>query len=281
MKENKSLAVFENKNIRKIWHKEEWWFSIVDVVNALTGSPEPRRYWSDLKIKIVNEIGFELYVIIVQLKLLASDGKKYLTDCSNTEGLFRIIQSIPSKKAEPFKLWLAKVGYERIQEIEDPELAQNRARSYFELKDYPKEWIEKRLRGIVIRQDLTNEWDKRDVKKGKEYSILTNEISKATFNKTIKEYKKFKGLHNPKENIRNNMTDWELILTMVGEKATTDITIAKDSKGFSECKNSAISGGEIAGNTRKEIEEKTGKSLVSKKNYFNIKNTKKIIKKSD
>ena len=281
MKENKSLAVFENKNIRKIWHKEEWWFSIVDVVNALTGSPEPRRYWSDLKIKIVNEIGFELYVIIVQLKLLASDGKKYLTDCSNTEGLFRIIQSIPSKKAEPFKLWLAKVGYERIQEIEDPELAQNRARSYFELKDYPKEWIEKRLRGIVIRQDLTNEWDQRDVKKGKEYSILTNEISKATFNKTIKEYKKFKGLHNPKENIRNNMTDWELILTMVGEKATTDITIAKDSKGFSECKNSAISGGEIAGNTRKEIEEKTGKSLVSKKNYFNIKNTKKIVKKSD
>ncbi len=281
MKENKSLAVFENKNIRKIWHKEEWWFSIVDVVNALTGSPEPRRYWSDLKIKIVNEIGFELYVIIVQLKLLASDGKKYLTDCSNTEGLFRIIQSIPSKKAEPFKLWLAKVGYERIQEIEDPELAQNRARSYFELKDYPKEWIEKRLRGIVIRQDLTNEWDQRDVKKDKEYSILTNEISKATFNKTIKEYKKFKGLHNPKENIRNNMTDWELILTMVGEKATTDITIAKDSKGFSECKNSAISGGEIAGNTRKEIEEKTGKSLVSKKNYFNIKNTKKIIKKSD
>ena len=224
---------------------------------------------------------FELSTICRQLKLIANDGKFRTTDCSNTEGLFRIIQSIPSKKAEPFKLWLAKVGYERIQEIEDPELAQNRARSYFELKDYPKEWIEKRLRGIVIRQDLTNEWDQRDVKKDKEYSILTNEISKATFNKTIKEYKKFKGLHNPKENIRNNMTDWELILTMVGEKATTDITIAKDSKGFSECKNSAISGGEIAGNTRKEIEEKTGKSLVSKKNYFNIKNTKKIIKKSD
>jgi NAD-dependent DNA ligase len=211
------------------------------------------------------------------LKLLAEDGKLRETDCANTKTMFRIIQSIPSKKAEPFKQWLAKVGYERVQEIENPELAQDRVKKYYELKGYPKDWIDKRLRGIAIRQELTDEWKQRNVGGGKEFSILTNEISKATFDKTIKQYKDFKGLVTKNQNLRDNMTDWELILTMVGEKSTTDITDAKDSQGFNECKDSAVEGGTIAKHTREEIEEKTGKKIVSKENYVGL-TGKKMIK---
>jgi len=267
------LVVFEDKKIRRIWHNDELYFSIVDVVSVLDVSSVPKRYWSDLKIKLEQE-GFESYDKIVQLKLLAEDGKLRETDCANTEAMFRIIQSIPSKKAEPFKLWLAQVGYERIEEIENPELGQNRIKEYYELKGYPKDWIDKRLRGIAIRQELTDEWKNRNVTQEKDFTILTNEISKATFGKTVQEYKEFKNLKNNKQNLRDHMTDWELILTMLGEKATTDITVAKDSKGFDECKISTKEGGEIASNTRKEIEQKVGKSIVSNTNFLNLDNRK-------
>ena len=278
MDRNNALSVFEGKKIRKIWHKEEWWFSIIDIVGILTESSIPKRYWSDLKIKLKEE-GSESYDKIVQLKLPSSDGKYYDTDCTNTEGAFRIVQSIPSPKAEPFKLWLAKVGYERVKEIENPELAQDRAKQYYEMKGYPKDWIEKRLRSIAIRQELTDEWKNREVNEEKEFAILTNEISKATFGKTVQEYKEFKNLSKKNQNLRDHMTDWELILNMIGEKATTDITVAKDSKGFDECKTSANEGGQIAHNTRKEIEEKTGKSIVSNNNFLKSSNEKKKIEK--
>ena len=179
------LVVFQDKEIRRVWHNDEWYFSVVDVVAVLTESPNSRRYWSDLKIKLKQE-GVELYGFIVQLKLLASDEKKYFTDCANTKSMFRIIQSIPSKKAEPFKQWLAQIGHERIQEIENPELAQDRAREYYKIKGYPQDWIEKRIRGIAIRQDLTEEWKQRGVEEKKEFAILTNEISKATFGVPVK-----------------------------------------------------------------------------------------------
>jgi len=237
----------------------------------LTDSVDSRDYWKVLKFREP-----QLVTNCYQLKLPASDGKYYETDCANAEGLFRIIQSIPSKKAEPFKLWLARVGYERLQEIENPELAQNRAKQYYELKGYPREWIDKRLRGIAIRQELTDEWKNRDVKEGVEFAILTNEISKATFGKTIQEYKEFKGLQKKNQNVRDHMTDWELILTMIGEKATTDITQAKEANGFNECEKCAQDGGKIAGNTRKEIELKTGKSIVSESNCLNLSNHKKV-----
>ena len=269
MDSNDALVVFEGAKIRRIWHDEQWYFSVVDIVGALADSSIPRRYWSDLKIKL-DEEGFQLYEIIVQLKLPSPDGKYYNTDCVNTESMFRIIQSIPSKKAEPFKRWLAKVGHERIQEIENPELAQDRVKDYYKLKGYPADWIEKRLRGIAIRQDLTDEWKFRGIQEQKDFAILTNEISKATFGKTVGEYKKFKSLKRNNQNLRDHMTDWELILAMVGEKATTDITISKDSQGFNECKDSAFEGGTIAKNTRKEIEQKTGKSIVSNENYLHL-----------
>ena len=266
MGKNNALVVFQDKKIRRIWHNEEWFFSVVDIVAVLTDSPTPRQYWG--KVKDREFIALELSPIWVQLKLPAEDGKLRFTDCVNTKNAFRLIQSIPSQKAEPFKQWLAKVGYERIQEIENPELAQDRGKEYYELKGYPKDWIDKRLRGIAIRQDLTDEWKKREIQEKKEFAILTNEISKATFGKTVREYKRFKDLKRKNQNLRDHMTDWELILTMVGEKATTDITISKDSTGFEECKESAVEGGTIAKNTRKEIEQKTGKSIISKDNYL-------------
>ena len=221
------------------------------------------------------EHGIELSTFCVQLKLPSADNKYYETDCANTEALFRIVQSIPSKKAEPFKLWLAKVGYERIQEIENPELAQDRVKEYYELKGYPREWIDKRLRGIAIRQELTDEWKSRGVEEQKDFAILTNEISKATFGKTVGEYKQFKGLKKPNQNLRDHMTDWELILNMVGEKATTDITIAEDVRGFPELRQTAKEGGDIAKNTRKELEKKIGKTIVSKDNYLYLEKKKK------
>jgi hypothetical protein len=211
MKEEK-LIVFEGKKIRRTFNEGEWYFSVVDVVEVLTESPTPMKYWSKVKDREFTQL--ELSPIWGQLKLRAEDGKMRFTDCANTKNMLRIIQSIPSKKAEPFKRWLAKVGYERIQEIENPELAQDRVRKYYELKGYPKDWIEKRLRGIAIRQDLTNEWKYRGVEEKKDFAILTNEISKATFDKTVEEYKKFKKLDKKNQNLRDHMSEWELILNM-------------------------------------------------------------------
>ena len=261
------IVAFQDKKIRRVWHQEDWYFSVIDVIEALTESSNPRNYWNMLKNREL-EHGVELYTNCVQLKLASSDGKEYQTDCANTKNMFRIIQSIPSKKAEPFKLWLAQVGYERIQEIEDPELGQDRIKEYYELKGYPKEWIDKRLRCIAIRQELTDEWKNREVKTETEFAILTNEVSKATFGKTIGEYKEFKRLQEKKQNLRDHMTDWELILTMFGEKATTDITREKDAQGFDKCKDSANQGGNIAKRAREDLEKNLGKSVVSDENYL-------------
>ena len=273
MDKNKALVIFQSKKIRRIWFKDEWFYSVVDIVEVLTDSPTPRQYWG--KVKDREFIAFELSPIWVQLKLEAPDGKMRLTDCINTKNAFRLVQSIPSKKAEPFKQWLAQLGKERIEEIENPELAQDRVKEYYELKGYPKEWIDKRLRGIAIRQELTEEWKSRGVKQQKDFAILTNEISKATFGKTVGEYKQFKGLERLNQNLRDHMTDWELILNMVGEKATTDITIAKEAQGIPKLKQTAKEGGNIAKNTRKELEQKIGKSIISKENYLHLEKKKK------
>ncbi|MFH1972342.1 MAG: Bro-N domain-containing protein [archaeon] len=257
------LAVFQDKKIRKIWHNDEWWFSVVDIIGVLTESVDARKYWNKLNQRLKEE-GSEVVTFCHQLKLIAEDGKLRETDCANTEGAFRLIQSVPSPKAEPLKLWLAKTGYERVQEIENPELGQNRIKKYYELKGYPQEWIEKRLRGIAIRQELTDEWKSRNVEEGKEFAILTNEITNATFGKNVKEYKEFKNLQRPNQNLRDHMNDWELLLTMIGEKATTDITQKDDSIGLKECKDSAKKGGNIAKRTREDIESNLGKSILSK-----------------
>jgi hypothetical protein len=275
MEKNKMIA-FQDKELRRIWHKDEWYFSVIDIIAILTESDNPRRYWSDLKRKLREKEGFELYDKIVQLKLQSPDEKKYLTDCANTKSLFRIIQSIPSKKAEPFKLWLARVGYERVQEIEDPELGQDRIKKYYELKGYPKSWIDKRLRGISIRQELTDEWRNRKVEENREFAILTNEISQATFGMNVKEYKKHKSIK--KENLRDHMSDWELIFTMIGEKATTDITKERNSQGFTECKSSAKDGGETAKEARQSVEKGLGKSTISKGNFLPKKKSRKELR---
>ncbi len=267
MDEHKALVVFQDKKIRRAWHDDEWFFSIIDVVEALTESANPRNYWSMLKTR-ESEHGIELSTNCVQLKLASTDGKQYETDCANTESLFRIIQSIPSPKAEPFKLWLARVGYERVQEIGNPELAQERMKALYEQKGYSPQWIEKRLRGIAVRQELTGEWKKRGVDENREYGILTNEISKATFGKTVEEYKEFKQLK--KENLRDHMDDLELIFTMLGEKVTSEIAKSRNATGFGENKDAAIDGGEVAGNARKETERKTGRKVVSKENYLDL-----------
>lgn len=252
------LVVFEDKQIRRIFYNGEWFFSIVDIVEVLTGSPNPRRYWSGLKIQMSDNEGFiQLYAKTVQLKLESSDGKKYLTDTANTETVFRIIQSIPSPKAEPFRQWLAKVGYERIQEIEDPELATKRTRAIYKAKGYSDAWIEKRMRGIAIREELTDEWDKRGIKLQREYAILSAEISKAAFGMTTSEYKQHKGLQ--KENLRDHMTDLELIFSMLGEAATKEIAVNRDVQGFDENKSAARIGGKIAGDARQQLEQESGK----------------------
>ena len=271
----KELIVFQDKKIRRIWHDNEWFFSVVDVVGALTDSSDAKDYWYRLKKRELESGGSELSTFCRQLKLQSGDGKYYSTDCANTKNMFRIIQSIPSKKAEPFKQWLAQVGYERIEEIENPELAQDRVKEYYELKGYPKEWIDKRLRGIAVRQELTEEWKNREVKTQRDFAILTNEISKATFGKTVQEYKLFKSLKKQNQNLRDHMTDWELILTMFGEKATTDITKKEDSKGFNECKASARKGGNIAKRAREDLEKNIGESVVSKNNFLGRPESKK------
>ncbi|MBU1199289.1 MAG: phage antirepressor protein [Nanoarchaeota archaeon] len=263
---DKALVVFEGKQIRRIWHDKQWFFSVVDVIAALTDSVDAKDYWYRLKKREIESSGVELSTFCRQLKLMSSDGKKYLTDCADTKSIFRIIQSIPSKKAEPFKLWLAKVGYERVQEIQDPELAQKRMKELYRAKGYSDEWIEKRVRGIAVRQELTDEWRNRKVDENVEFAILTNEISKATFNKTVEEYKEFKNLK--KQNLRDHMNDLELIFTMLGEKVTSEITKTKDSQGFKQCEDSAKKGGKVAGNARKDAEKEIGKPIVSDENYL-------------
>ncbi len=266
----KGLIVFQDRQIRRLWLDSEWFYSVTDIIAVLTDSQDELAYWRKLKQREP-----QLVTICHGLKLPAKDGKLRYADGVNTKNAFRLIQSILSKKAEPFKMWLAQVGKERIEEIENPELAQERVKEYYELKGYPKDWIDKRLRDIAIRQDLTDEWKSRGVQKEKDFAILTNEISKATFGKTVAEYKQFKELKKPNQNLRDHMTDWELILSMVGEKATTDITIARDSKRFGELKQSARRGGQIAENTKKELEQEIGKPIVSKENYLHLTEKKK------
>jgi len=273
-----NIAVFRGKKVRKTIHDNEWWFSIIDVVEVLTGTERPRKYWNDLKKKLLEEGYAELSEKIGQLKILSSDGKRYETDCANTETMFRIIQSIPSPKAEPFKRWLAKVGYERVQEIENPELATKRTRAIYKAKGYSDDWIEKRMRGIAIREELTDEWKKREVKEEQEYAILTAEIAKAAFGVTPHEHKKLKGLK--RENLRDHMTDLELIFSMLGEAATTEITRVDDATGFDESKEAARKGGEVAGTARKDLEKKTGKRVVSEENYLIEPESRKRLKHS-
>lgn len=264
------IVVFQETGIRRLWHENAWWFSIVDVCAVLTGSSDAGAYWRKLKQRLIAE-GSEVVTNCHGLKLEALDGKQRITDCANTEGLFRIIQSIPSPKAEPFKRWLAQVGYERVKEIEDPELASARARELYEAKGYPKDWIEKRMRSIAVRGALTDEWKARGVKEGREYSILTAEIARATFGVTPGDHKKLKGLEQAKAaNLRDHMTDLELIFTMLGEASTTEIAKRKDAQGFPENRNAAREGGTIAGNARKELEAKSGTPVVSRQNHLGL-----------
>ncbi len=260
------LALFKGKKIRKIIHENEWHFSVIDVVAALTDSANPRDYWFKIKDRVAEETKFQLSTICRQLKLEATDGKMRETDCANTEGIFRIIQSIPSPKAEPFKRWLAKVGFERVQEIENPELATKRTRMLYKLKGYSEDWIEKRMRGIAIREELTNEWKNRGAEENRDFEILTAEISKATFGLTPSEYKEHKGLK--RQNLRDHMDDFELIFTMLGERSTTEIHRNENSRGVKKLKEDSKIGGKIAGNARKELEKKLGRSVVSKKNFL-------------
>ena len=261
------IAVFEDKKIRRIFHNGEWYFSIIDIVRVLTESSDPSRYWTELRTQLTDSEGFvQLFGKIEQLKLESSDGKKYKTDTANTETIFRIIQSIPSPKAEPFKRWLAQVGYERIQEIEDPERATKRTREIYKAKGYSDEWIEKRMRGIAIREELTDEWDKRGIKLQREYAILTAEISKATFGMTPSEYKEHKGLE--RENLRDHMTDLELIFSMLGEASTKEIAVNRNAQGFDENKTAAKIGGKIAGDARLHLEQESGKPVISQENYL-------------
>lgn len=266
---NNKIAIFVDKKIRRIIHDYEWWFSVIDVISAITDSTVPKRYWTDLKRQLNKKEGFsEVYEKIVQLKLEAEDGKKYATDCANTETLLRIIQSIPSPKAEPFKRWLAKVGYERIQEIENPELAQERMKLFYEQKGYSKNWIDKRIRGIAVRQNLTDEWKERGFSNNTDYAILTSEISKATFGMTPNEYKQYKNLpEKSNDNLRDHMTDLELIFTMLGEKVTTEISKQEKPYGLFANKKVAHRGGKVAGKARKETEKELGKSVISRDNH--------------
>ena len=268
--DNGSIQLFEDQKIRTAWdaEKEEWYFSIIDVISVLTGTANPRRYWSDLKRKLKAEGANELYEKIVQLKMLSSDGKRYKTDVANTEQLLRIIQSIPSPKAEPFRAWLAVAGKERIEETIDPEQAIDRALDTYLKKGYSEEWIHQRLLAIRIRNELTDEWKKRGVQKGKEYAILTDEISRAWSGMTTGQYKRLKGL--TKENLRDNMTDLELVLTMLAEASTTDISKTAKPQTFEENKQVAKRGGKVAGIARQALEAETGKPVITEKNAFDF-----------
>ena len=262
--------MFESQKIRSHWdgEKEKWYFSVVDIIEVLTESPRPRKYWNALKKKLKEE-GSELSQFLGQLKMQSDDGKMYLTDVADTEQLLRLIQSIPSPKAEPFKQWLAKVGYERIEETQDPERSIDRAMENYLKLGYSKEWVNQRLKSIEIRKDLTDEWENRGVKKGQEFATLTDIITKAWSGKTVKEYKQFKELK--KENLRDNMTNLELVLNMLAEATTTEISKEKKPSTRDENREVAQQGGTVAGNTRKEIESKTGKQIVSKQNAKELK----------
>ncbi len=269
-----NIKLFESKKIRSSWNEEEekWYFSIVDVIEILTGTDRPRKYWSDLKAKLKKE-GSELSAKIGQLKMQSEDGKFYTTDVADTEQLLRLIQSIPSPKAEPFKQWLAKVGYERIEESQNPEMSIDRAMQTYLQLGYSKEWINQRLKSIEVRKELTDEWENRGVKKGQEFGSLTDIITQAWSGKTVKQYKRHKNLK--KENLRDNMTNLELVLNMLAEATTTEISKEKKPKTFGENKTIARQGGTIAGNTRKEIEAKTGKKVVSPQNAKQLKEAKR------
>ncbi len=264
---NKKLVIFQSKEIRRVWEDDEWYYSVVDIVKVLTDSPTPRQYWGKIKDREFTKL--QLSPIWVRLKLMANDGKMRQTDCVNTKGAFRLIQSIPSKKAEPFKQWLAQVGHERIQEIEDPELAQERMKTLYEQKGYSKDWIDKRLRGIAIRQNLTDEWKERGIKEHRDFAILTAEISKATFGMTPSEYKSHKNLpQKSNANLRDHMDDLELIFSMLGERVTTEISKEEKPDTFSKSKKIASRGGRVAGNARAETEKELGRKVSTKKNYL-------------
>ncbi|OYQ43886.1 BRO-N domain-containing protein [Flavobacterium aurantiibacter] len=271
-----AIKLFEQKQIRSLWNEEDekWYFSIVDVIEVLTETANSRKYWSVLKLRLKKE-GSELATNCSQLKMMSADGKFYKTDVADTEQLFRLIQSVPSKKAEPFKLWLAQVGRERIDEIEDPELGFDRLMETYLKKGYSKEWINQRLKSIEVRKELTDEWAERGVKKGQEYAILTDEITKAWSGLSVRDYKSFKGLKN--QNLRDNMSNLELVLNMLAEATTTEISKEKKPKSFAENKKIAKQGGTIAGNTRKEIESKTGKKIVTAQNATTALNKKKSL----
>ncbi len=258
--------VFQQKQIRRIWYKNQWWFSVLDIVVILAESPTPKTYWAKMKSR--DHQLDQPFPFWEQLKLEAKDGKMRKTDCANTEGIFRIIQSIPSKKAEPFKRWLAKVGKERLDEIQNPELAMKRMKSIYQKKGYPKAWIEKRVRGIAVRNELTDEWKTRGAKEGRDYAILTNEIMQGTFDLSVAQYKKFKGLD--KENLRDHMVDIELILTMLAEATTTKFHRDRQSYGLGKLKKDAKEGGSVAGRARKDIESRGNKSIKSKSNSIQI-----------
>ncbi len=265
MEQDNTVSLFEQKHIRRVWHDDRWYFSIVDVIEALTNSPIPRTYWSKLKAKINKES--ELNPIWVQLKLLASDGKNYKTDCANTEGVLRILMSVPSPKAEPFRLWLARVGREKMEEYENPEIGFERLKEIYAVKGYSEEWIERRLKSIGVRKELTDEWKGRGVKQGLEYSILTAEIAKATFGLKPTAHAKLKGLE--KENLRDHMTTLELIFTMLGEESTRSMAVKTDAQGFEENREAALRGGTAAGGALKRYEALSGESVVSSENFLN------------
>jgi hypothetical protein len=269
MTKEAAVKLFEHRQVRTVWDEEKhkWYFAIIDVVSVLTASPDPGAYWRKLKERLKKE-GNETVTNCHALKMTAADGKQRLTDVADTERLLRIIQSIPSPKAEPFKQWLAQVGYERIQEIENPELAQDRMKQLYEQKGYPKDWIDKRLRGIAIRQNLTDEWQERGISTERDFSILTAEIAKATFGITPSEHKELKGLARKNENLRDHMTDLELIFTMLGEKVTTEISQTEKPDTFEKNKKVAKRGGNVAGTARRETEKELGRSIVSKQNYL-------------
>lgn len=274
MNKSKSIVIFNQKEVRRIWDEknEIWYFSIVDIVAILTDSPRPRKYWNALKTKLKQE-GSELSQKVGQLKLESSDGKKYFTDLADTETILRLIQSISSPKAEPFKIWLAKVGYERIEETEDPELAFDRAMKTYLQKGYSREWINQRLKSIEVRKELTDEWQEREMKEGLEYAILTDEITRAWADRSVRDYKKFKGLK--KENLRDNMTNLELVLNMLAEASTTEISKKQNPKGLEENKGVARKGGFAAKKARLEIEKQTGESIITSKNAKHL-----IVKKN-
>ena len=265
-----ALATFEGKKVRKTWHNDRWYFSVIDIIFALTGSTEPKRYWSDLKRKLIKESGNnETYEKIVRLKMTAEDGKKRLTDTADVETMFRIIQSIPSPKAEPMKQWLARVGYERLQEYEDPSLAVDRARKYYKKLGRPDEWIEQRLLGQETRNKLTDYWDEHEIKEGREYAILTDIIHKEWSDLTVRKHKELKGLR--RQNLRDHMTEAELIFTALAELSTRQIAEHDNAVGLKENKIAARNGGRVAKKARKDLEQRTGQKVISKASFLNKK----------